>query len=58
MFFVDFGDFLPLIIAVMAGGILGSLIGSSRIDSRKLEKVLGLVVAVAALILGRSLLPN
>ena len=56
--FVDFGDFLPLIIAVMAGGILGSLIGSSRIDSRKLEKVLGLVVAVAALILGRSLLPN
>lgn len=53
--FVDFSEYLPLIGAAMAGGVIGSLIGSSRIDSRKLEKVLGLVVAVAVVILGRSL---
>lgn len=53
--FVDFSGYLPLIVAVTAGGVIGSLIGSSRIDSRKLEKVLGFVVAVAVIILGRSL---
>jgi uncharacterized membrane protein YfcA len=55
--FVDFSAYWPLIAAVAVGGLVGSLIGSSRIDSRQLEKVLGVVVAVAAVILGRSLFP-
>ncbi len=54
--FVDFSDFLPLIIAVLLGGTIGSLIGSSKIESRTMEKVLGLVILVAVILLLRSLL--
>lgn len=55
--FVDFSAYLPLIIAVLIGGAAGSLIGSSKIDSQKLEKLLGLVIFVAVVLLLRSLLP-
>ncbi|CAD7840522.1 MAG: hypothetical protein [Olavius algarvensis Gamma 3 endosymbiont] len=54
--FVDFSDYLPLIVAVLLGGGIGSLIGSSNIDSRRMEKVLGLVILVAVFLLLRSLL--
>jgi uncharacterized membrane protein YfcA len=54
--FVDFSNYLPLIVAVLLGGTIGSLIGSSRIESRSLEKVLGLVIVVAVVLLLRSLL--
>jgi len=54
--FVDFSAYLPLIIAVLLGGTIGSLIGSSKIDPRRLEKVLGLVIVVALFLLLRSLL--
>ena len=54
--FVDFSAYLPLIVAVLLGGTIGSLIGSSKVDPRLLEKVLGLVIAVAVLLLLRSLL--
>ncbi len=54
--FVDFGAYLPLIAAVLVGGALGSLIGSAQIDTRKLEKMLGVVIAVAVVLLLRSLL--
>lgn len=54
--FVDFSAYLPLIIAVFLGGAVGSLIGSSTIDSDKLEKLLGLIIAVAVILLLRSLL--
>jgi len=53
--FVDFSVYLPLIIAVLVGGAIGSLIGSSKIDSSTLEKVLGLVIASAVLMLLHSL---
>ncbi|MCP4388571.1 MAG: hypothetical protein GY802_09760, partial [Gammaproteobacteria bacterium] len=54
--FVDFSDYLPLIIAVLLGGTIGSLIGSSKIESRTMEKVLGLVIGIAVILLLRSLL--
>ena len=54
--FVDFSAYLPLIVAVLLGGTIGSLIGSSKVDPRLLEKVLGLIIAVAVLLLLRSLL--
>ncbi|NCF38003.1 MAG: TSUP family transporter [Gammaproteobacteria bacterium] len=54
--FVDFSVYLPLILAVLLGGTIGSLIGSSKVDPRLLEKVLGLIIAVAVLLLLRSLL--
>lgn len=54
--FVDFSAYLPLILAVLLGGAIGSLIGSSTIDSQKLEKLLGAVIVVAVILLLRSLL--
>lgn len=54
--FVDFSPYLPLIVAVLLGGTIGSLIGSSKVDPRLLEKVLGLIIAVAVFLLLRSLL--
>jgi uncharacterized membrane protein YfcA len=54
--FVACSHYLPLIVAVLLGGTIGSLIGSSRIESRSLEKVLGLVIVVAVVLLLRSLL--
>ena len=54
--FVDFSAYLPLIFAVLAGGTVGSLIGSSKIPSVTMEKVLGVVIAVAVVFLLRSLL--
>ena len=56
--FVDFSGYLPLILAVLAGGTIGSLIGSSRINSALLEKLLGGVIVVAVVLLLRSLLLN
>ena len=53
--YVDFTSYTPLILAVLVGGAIGSLIGSSRIDSAILEKVLGVVIAVAVILLLRSL---
>lgn len=54
--FVDFTAYLPLILAVLLGGAVGSTIGSSRIDSDKLEKLLGVVIVVAVFLLLRSLI--
>ncbi len=54
--FVDFSAYLPLIFAVLIGGAIGSQIGSSKIDPRLMEKLLGFVIAVAVILLLRSLL--
>jgi len=53
--FVDFSGYLPLIVAVLLGGTIGSLIGSSKVESRSMEKVLGVVIVVAVFLLLRSL---
>lgn len=54
--FVDFSGYLPLIVAVLLGGTIGSLIGSSKVESRSMEKVLGVVIVVAVFLLLRSLI--
>ncbi len=54
--FIDFGDYLSLIAAVLIGGAIGSLIGSSKINPRSLEKMLGVVIVAAVFLLLRSLL--
>lgn len=56
--FVDFSAYTPLILAVLVGGVIGSLIGSSKINSTTMEKVLGVVIAVAVILLLRSLFPG
>ena len=53
---IDLGGYIPLIIAVILGGWLGSYLGSTRFSARKMEKILGLIILVALAFLGRKLL--
>ncbi|UCD33144.1 MAG: sulfite exporter TauE/SafE family protein [Desulfobacterales bacterium] len=54
---IDIFAFLPVIVAVLIGGYLGSFMGSSTLSSRAMEKCLGGIVIVAiAFLLKRTLL--
>lgn len=53
---IDITDYLPLIIAVVAGGALGSFLGASKFPARILQRILGGVILLAIMILGRRLL--
>lgn len=52
---IDFMHYLPLIIAVIIGGLLGSYLGARRYSAKTIEKVLGLVVVIAIVLLGKNL---
>lgn len=53
---IELGNYLPLIIAVIIGGGLGSYMGSTRFSTQKMEKFLGLIILVAIFFLTRKLL--
>ena len=53
---IDLTNYIPLIIAVVAGGALGSYLGASRFSSKVMEKMLGLVIIVAIIFLTKKLL--
>jgi uncharacterized membrane protein YfcA len=44
---VDIRQYIPLIIAVLIGGWLGSYLGSSKLQPRTMQKVLGIIILVA-----------
>ncbi len=46
---------LPLIVAVVAGALIGSSLGAGRFPARRIEQLLGLVLIVACLILARKI---
>jgi hypothetical protein len=52
---IDLNEYLPLIAAVIAGGLLGSYLSASHYSTRTIEKVLGLVVVIAVILLGKRL---
>ena len=49
-------DYWPLLPAVLAGGIIGSYMGSFRFSSKKIDQILGLVVVVATVLLLKKLI--
>lgn len=49
-------DYLPLIIAVIVGGALGSHLGASRYSSKVIEKILGVIIILAVILLGKQLI--
>lgn len=51
---IDFVAILPLIIAVMLGGFLGSLLGSSKIKPQTMQKLLGVVILLGIVFLFRK----
>jgi uncharacterized membrane protein YfcA len=53
---IDLTDYIPLIVAVVAGGALGSFLGSFKLSPRVMEKALGLVIIVAIFFLARRVL--
>lgn len=52
---IDLTAYIPLIAAVMAGGAIGSFMGSFKFSSRTMEKVLGGVIIVAIMFLGKKI---
>jgi uncharacterized membrane protein YfcA len=53
---IDFTDYVPLIIAVLAGGTLGSFMGSFRFSPDAMQKILGAIILVAVFFLTRKAL--
>ena len=49
-------NYLPLIASVLAGGTLGSFMGSYKFSPRTMEKILGLVLIVAIILLSRKII--
>ncbi len=46
---------LPLLIAVAAGGYAGSFLGANRFSPRAMQRLLGVIILVAILFLGRKM---
>jgi hypothetical protein len=46
---------LPLLLAVLAGGFLGSRLGAMRFKPQTIQQILGLVVILALLLLSRKI---
>lgn len=54
--FIDFSFFLPLAIAVLAGGTVGSYLGAARLNPRTMERLLGVIILLAIGLLIRRIL--
>jgi uncharacterized membrane protein YfcA len=55
---IDLSDYLPLMIAVVAGGALGSFMGATRLRPNTLQKILGVIIIVAIVALCKRLLSS
>ena len=53
---IDIIQYIPLIVAVVIGGLLGSYLSARRYSAKTIEKVLGIVVVIAIILLGRKLI--
>lgn len=53
---IDLTNYIPLIIAVIAGGTLGSYMGSFRFSAKQMDKILGIVILVAIMFLTKKVL--
>jgi len=51
-------EYVPLIVAVFLGGALGSFMGAGRYSAQTMERVLGVLVIVAIVLLLRKVLPG
>lgn len=52
---IDLTPYLPLIVAVLLGGYLGSHMGASRFSPRIMEKILGTIILLAVILLAKKL---
>ncbi|MCW8899707.1 MAG: sulfite exporter TauE/SafE family protein [Gammaproteobacteria bacterium] len=52
---IDLTNYIPLIIAVIAGGALGSYLGAFKFSPKLMDKILGIVIVVAIFFLAQKL---
>ena len=52
---IDLTDYISLMVAVLAGGALGSFMGSFKFSPKTMEKILGLIIVVAILLLSKKI---
>jgi uncharacterized membrane protein YfcA len=53
---IDVINYIPLIVAVLVGGSLGSFMGSFKFSPKAMEKILGAVIMVAIIFLTRKVI--
>ncbi len=53
---IDLTNYIPLIVAVLAGGTLGSFMGAFKFSPKAMEKILGAVIIAAILFLLRKVI--
>ncbi len=52
---IDLNPYMPLIIGAVVGGLAGSILGARRFEPRTMQKILGTVLVVAILFLGKTI---
>ena len=52
---VDLVPYLPLVISVVLGGMGGTLMGAGRFKVRTMQQILGTILLVAILLLGKKI---
>ena len=53
---IDLANYVPLILAVVVGGALGSYLGAVRYSARTMERILGAVILLAIVVLAKQLM--
>ena len=53
---IDLTNYIPLIIAVIAGGALGSYMGAFKFSPKIMDKILGVVILVAIIFLAKNIM--
>jgi uncharacterized membrane protein YfcA len=52
---IDLREYIPLIVAVIIGGTAGSFLGSTKLQPKTMQKILGVIVLVAVVFLVKKL---
>ncbi|MEE8388640.1 MAG: sulfite exporter TauE/SafE family protein [Acidiferrobacterales bacterium] len=53
---INLSDYIPIVIAVLTGGLIGSYFGARKLSPKIMEKILGAIIIVAIGLLVRKLL--
>lgn len=53
---INLFDYIPIVVAVLAGGLIGSWFGAGKLSTKNMEKILGAIIIVAIGLLIRKLL--
>lgn len=53
---IDLAQHIPLIVAVLIGGTAGSFLGSTKLSTKTMERVLGIIILVAIVFLTRKII--